>query len=151
VTSQNGRARAWLAVATLAMVPLLSACGDEGRAASYPAEVAHRLQADVADIRAAAQQRKLYAARVALNRLTRHVADAQASGRLSASRAREILAAADAVRQDLAALPTPSPKDKDKGQQRPRPEPRREKAEGGEAHKGRGEKPKGRGSDRNGR
>lgn len=98
--------RTALAVATvIASAGALSGCGGEASAPSYAPQAARRLQADVADIRAAAQQRRIQAARAAVHRLTRHVADAQAAGELPSRRARGILAAADAVTEDLAALP----------------------------------------------
>ncbi|MGH8868078.1 MAG: hypothetical protein ACRDYU_08790 [Actinomycetes bacterium] len=99
------------------LTPVLAACGGDEPTVTYAPETARQLRAATADVRAAAEQRKPRAAQAALHRLTRTVADAQADGTLPGPRAERILQAADAITDDLAALPTPpeptrhSPKD----------------------------------------
>jgi hypothetical protein len=154
------------AAVALALTPLLTSCGGQEPAGEYAAETERQLTADAADVREAAEARRVAETRRALERLTRHVADAQAAGRLPPERARAILAATDALAEDLAALPTPtptptrdtrSPAPEKQGREpepaAPQPEKGRgddagppdewpgegEKPEGWEAHKGEGE------------
>ncbi len=94
-----------LVVACVCLSPVLVACGGSERVVTYSTEAAQQLRTDVARVRAAAEDRRHRAARVALHRLTRHVAAAQASGELPAAKARRILSAADLVAADIAALP----------------------------------------------
>jgi hypothetical protein len=100
-----GSRAAVAALCGLLLWPALAACaGDEPRP-GYSRRVAEQLRADVARVRTAAEDHRQRAARVALHRLTRHVASAQARGELPAAKVRRILLAADLVAEDIAALP----------------------------------------------
>ena len=92
----------------LAAALLATGCGDDA-STTYAAQTAHRLQADSAAVRDAAEHHDVPRARDALAQLTRDVADAQAANHLPRRRARRILEAVDAVTADLAAMPTPTP------------------------------------------
>jgi hypothetical protein len=92
----------------LLLWPALTACAGGQPTSAYSPRVAERLRTDVARVRTAAEEHRRRAAGVALNRLTRHVAAAQARGGLPAAKARRILHAADMVAEDIAALPKPA-------------------------------------------
>ena len=92
----------------LLLASVLVACGGDQPRATYGPQTEQQLLADVARVRTAAQGHRRHAARVALHRLTRHVAAAQADGQLPAAKARQILHAADLVAHDIAALPEPT-------------------------------------------
>ena len=92
------------------VVVLLTACGGKPAAPTrMDAQTAQLLAADVAAVRSAAEQDDRASGEVALTKLTRDVAQAQAQGHLSAEKAQTILAAGGKVSEDLQAMPTPPP------------------------------------------
>ena len=93
------------ALCGLLLGPALAACAGEEPMPGYTPRVAEQLRTGVARVRNAAEDHRQRAARVALHRLTRDVASAQARGELPAAKARRILLAADLVAEDIAALP----------------------------------------------
>lgn len=151
--AEFGRYRWWLATAALLPAVLLPACGgNSDEPPAYHPGVADQLRADTADVRAAAERRKARAAQAALHRLTRHVAAAQANGQLPPHKARQILAAADLVAEDLAAMAARAPRrppERDKDDHGERRHPGKghgaddDEPEDWESYDGKGEKPEG--------
>jgi hypothetical protein len=90
----------------LGVLALATACGTQPRTVALDAQTQQQLTADVNAVRGAATRQDPKAAQDALTALTRHVADAQAAGRLNSTQAQSILAAAARIDDDVHTIPT---------------------------------------------
>jgi hypothetical protein len=92
----------------LLVLSMATACGTQPRTVALDAQTQQQLTADVNAVRGAATRQDPKAAGDTLTALTRHVADAQAAGRLNPTQAQGILAAAARVIDDVQTIPTPT-------------------------------------------
>ena len=117
-----------VAVLVLSSVLALGACGDH---VDLAPRAQRQLQPVLDDVRAAAIAADRLGARSALRELERAVTALTDAGQISEERAAEILAAAEAVADQLTLLPAPSPSPTPEPTVSPIPEPSEEAEESG--------------------
>ncbi len=119
---------------------LTGACGDDpGRTSAVAPRAERRLTTEVAAIREAVDAEDRVAARSAVRDLQGSVAELQGAGLVTVDRAGRILAAAQAVLEELTLLPAPSPSPTVVPSQAAEPSPATDAGEGAEEHGGEGD------------